>query len=194
MTYWLGKVTGLMTAALILTAGSAMAESRFAEVGVYNGKGEIKLYVERFRDRFADGTPVTELDIRVVKGVIHAFRKGYGDDDACRTEHIELADESGQPLLASAPMPAGFPVFAFELSPTLRADCVDDNCHALINVPPGLLSARCDRTELSENQCRCHINDGTGERLTNGDFCDSWFEQVLNPLSYWVRLEHIVRL
>lgn len=183
--------------ALALCSLSAFAE-QIAEVGVYNDDGRIKLHADRFQTHFPDGTPVSELGVRISNGFVHLFRKGYDADQACRAELIELKDKNGFPLMQAAPQPVGTRVFIWSSSLINIAACLDDGCHALKYVvplgDPPLLRAACDRTDLSENKCRCHINDGSGERLVNGDFCDSYLDEILRPVTYWVTLANVINI
>lgn len=180
---------------LLLVALSFQAQSATrAEVGVYGSDGSIKLHVDRFQTHFADGSAVAEVDLRISNGLVHVFRKGYDQSDACRSQMILLTDEEGLAVMPGS-QPSGTRVLLEVTAETISNYCNDDGCHALKNVvlpgEPPLVRAACDQTDLSGNRCRCHIDDGAGERLTQGDFCNSRFEISRFPLVYWIKLPWI---
>ena len=176
----------------------ALAGDQVAEIGVYQTDGRIKLHLQRFQTQFPNGTPVSELKLKISNGLVHLFRKGYSENEACRTEMIEVVDAEGYPVKPGAFHPAGTPVFIQSLSSTIIQSCLDDGCHWLKNVvpmgEPPLQRASCDRTELSENKCKCHVNDGSGDRLVEGSFCIDRFRQVVKPPVHWVKLMYIENL
>lgn len=185
--------------ALTLLSLSASAGEQFAEVGAYNDAGQVKLFVDRFQTQFPNGIQVSELGLRISNGFVHVLRKGYDAEQACRTELIELTDKDGRAVAQGVRKAAGTPVFIRSISVTNIAACLDDGCHALRNVvlegDPPLLKAACERSELSGNKCRCHINDGSGERLINGgDFCKTFLDEVLYSVIHWVNLENVVSI
>ena len=36
------------------------------------------------------------------------------------------------------------------------------------------------------HRCKCHLNDGSGTVVTNGDFCNSWLEERILSIPQWV--------
>ncbi len=184
--------------ALSLFTCPAFAGGQVAEVGVYQTDGRIKLHIQRFQTQFPDGAPISELKLKISNGFVHLFRKGYSAEDACRTELIEVVDAEGFPVKPGAFHPPGTPVFIQSLSSTILRLCEDTGCHALKNVvpigEPPLQRASCDRTELSENKCACHVNEGGGDRIVSGNFCYDRLSQIIKPPVHWVKLMYIENL
>jgi hypothetical protein len=104
---------------------------------------------------------------------------------------------SGLPLVAGSTS-AGQHAWVFESRTVNLLGYTDDGCNRLkgIGNPPPQ-EARCDITEDSDHQCKCHIKDGSGWHITNGDFCNSWLEThvvaqtELIDLTEWIKLGFI---
>ena len=176
-----------------VAASAADAASRRAEIGKFAGGDTIKLHMDRFQDEFGSGERIVDLRVDEDKGYVVVRRKGYTEDENCRVETARILNASGQPIPAGYVAAPGTPVFLANPVAVTRTACEGDGrCHALKNVPPGLQTARCDITEVSDNKCACHIDDGTGLRTIDLDFCYSWFQQVSTVLVDWVRLQYIV--
>lgn len=185
----------LVLLAMGVFAFPVLAAGQMAQIGMYDADGHIKLDKERFQTSFSRGIQVSEVRLDISIGLVHLVRQGYDEENACRTERIEVLYRDGSPVVAGMAAVAGEPVFIFSTSVINIFACLDDKCNALKGVvipgEPPLLSAACDRSELSGNKCSCHINDGTGERVTEGDFCNSAIDNMLRPTVYWVKLAYV---
>lgn len=181
-------------AALLCASQMASAADQRAEIGRFDSQGRLIIATERFHDKFPDGLRVAELKVEISNGFYFLARKGYDADGSCRKQAVQVLTSAGQPLVVGSTS-AGQSAWMFEATPISLVGCQDDGCHALkyvvpIGSPP-LQAARCDTTELSDNRCKCHLNDGSGWRVTNGDFCNSFIETLTSPLTHWLHLRYI---
>jgi len=188
----------LLVAVLLSVAASPIfAATQHAEIGKFTASGTITLQLAKFQEQFADGTKIAEITVTDYNGNRVVKRKGYSASGDCRVEMAPIANSAGQVIQNASVAPAGTRVYLFSVHPVAVLSCQDDGCHALKNVvllgDPPLQSAKCDVTALSDNLCWCHLNDGTGDHLVNnfGDFCNSFLETILSPLSDWIRLQNI---
>lgn len=182
-------------AVLLCAPLTASALDQRAEVGQFNASGSLTIDVTRLQSKFPDGMPVAELKVEISNGFYYLTRKGLAND-SCRKEAVQLLTSTGLPLVAGSTL-AGQRAWLFEATPINLVGCHDDGCHALKNVvpigSPPMQAARCDVTDLSDNKCKCHLHDGSGWRVTNGDFCNSWMETLSGPLVHWVKFNFITR-
>ena len=179
---------------LSMAASSTFAATQRAEIGKFTASGTITLQLAKFQEQFTDGTKITEVTVTNYNGTRVVKRKGYAASGDCRVEMAPIADSAGQIIQSASIAPAGTRVYLFSVYPVSLLECEDDGCHALKNVgTPPLQSAKCDVTELSDNRCWCHLNDGTGVHLVHnfGDFCNSFLETLLSPLGNWIRFQYI---
>jgi hypothetical protein len=182
---WLSSIAAVW----LCSIGFASATDLRAQVARVADDGGIVLLTNRLVDKFPDGTPVAEAFVDISNGFLRLVRKGYKFNGDCLREVTTLYD-ANQIAVSVGNTVAGQSLFAVEATPVNLLGCNDDGCRALKNVvfpgEPPLVSARCDRSELSGNTCKCHLNDGSGTVVTNGDFCNSW--QAVNVLiiSQWV--------
>jgi hypothetical protein len=190
---WIGK---LLAATLLLPlAQFAHADEPRADVGVFAANGKLTLDASRFLDKFPDGSAVTEVKVDISNGFYYLARKGYrmiaGE---CRREFVQLLDANSQPLVVGSTV-VGQHAWILTGTPVKLVTCADDGCHALKNVvlpgDPPLRSARCDITELSAHHCKCHLDDGSGVAVTNGDFCRSLTEIDSVIVGQWVKLAFV---
>lgn len=182
---WLGSIA----AVFLCSMGFASAADLRAQVARVDSDGGIELMTNRLVDRFADGTPVAEALVDISNGFLRLVRKGYKFNGDCLREVTTLYDANHIAVSVGNTVP-GQKLFVWEASTVNLLACLDDGCRALKNVvfpgEPPLVSARCDRTDLSDNKCKCHLNDGSGTVVTNGDFCNSWLEERILSLPQWV--------
>ena len=168
---------------------SAAPPALRAEVARVADNGDIVVLASRLVDKFPDGTRVSEAFVDISNGFARLVRKGYKYNGDCIREVARLYDANHIAVSAGNTVRAQ-PLFVYEFSPISLTGCYDDGCRALKDIGPlggqPLAYARCDRSELSGNACKCHINDGSGMSVTNGDFCNSWLEERLLAIQEWV--------
>ena len=173
----------------LCSIGIASAAELRAQVARVADDGGIVLLTNRLVDKFPDGTPVAEAFVDDSNGFLRLVRKGFKFNGDCLREVTTLYDANRIPVSVGNTV-AGQPVFTVNATPVSLIGCLDDGCRALKNVvfpgEPPLVSARCETSELSGNKCKCHLNDGSGTVVTNGDFCNSWLEERLLSVSQWV--------
>lgn len=179
-----------IAAVLLCSVGSASAAPDLrAAVARAGDNGEIVLLTKRLVDKFQDGTPVAEAYVDISNGFARLVRKGYRFNGDCIREVANLYDANRIPVSVGNTV-SGQSVFVFDSTTVNVLACTDDGCRALKNVvpigEPPLEFARCDRSELSANKCKCHLNDGSETTVTNGDFCNSWLEERILSIQHWV--------
>jgi hypothetical protein len=180
-----------IAAVWLCSIGFAAAADLRAQVARVADDGGIVLLINRLVDHFPDGTPVAEAFVDSSSGFLRLVRKGFKVNGDCLREVTSLYD-ANQIAVTVGSTVAGQSLFAVEATPVNLLSCTDDGCRALKDFTGGIwVSARCDRSELSGNQCKCHGNDGTGIVVTNGDFCNSGFEVHVLILTEWVRPQFI---
>lgn len=188
---WLCSIAAVW---LFSTGFASAAPDLYAKVARVADNGDIVLLTNRLVDKFKDGTPVSESFVDTSSGFARLVRKGYKFNGDCIREVANLYDVNRIPVSVGNTV-AGQPVFVFESTTVNLLACTDDGCRALRNVvpmgEPPLEYARCDRTELSGNKCKCHLNDGSGTTVTNGDFCNSWLEERILYIQEWVQPQYI---
>ena len=178
-----------IAAVWLCSIGFASAADLRASVARVADDGGIVLLTNRLVDKFPDGTPVAEAYVDISNGFLRLVRKGYKFNGDCLREVATLYD-ANQIAVSVGNTVAGQSLFAVDATPINLLACTDDGCRALKNVvfpgEPPLVSARCDRSDLSGNMCKCHLNDGSGTVVTNGDFCNSWLLERFLSISQWV--------
>ena len=169
----------IMTVAL-LGAGGAVAAQR-AEIGIITSDGEVRLYQERFQEKFPDGTEVAEVRAFISNGFLQLVRKGFDVQKACRQHVTRVLDAAGSPVTLLNP---GARLYLAELVPVDLTGCNDSGCADEIDAP-----SRCNITEKSGGRCRCHIvgPDETVFVATNEDLCWSFLERISSLLSHWIK-------
>lgn len=178
---WLASIA----AVLLCSIGSASAAADLrAQVARVADNGEIVLLTNRLVDKFPDGTAVAEHFVDISNGFLRLVRKGYKFNGDCIREVISIYDANRIPVSVGTTV-AGQALWVLDATKLNLLGCLDDGCHALKNIG-GLKSAKCDRTELSGNKCKCHLDDGSGTVVSSGDFCDSWFEERVLSIQQWV--------
>ena len=182
---WLASIA----AVLLCSIGSASAADLRAQVARVADDGAIVLLTNRLVDKFPDGTLVAESFVDISNGFLRLVRKGFKFNGDCVREVISIYDANRIPVSVGTTV-AGQSLFVLDGTTLNLLACTDDGCHALKDIG-GLRSAKCDRTELSGNKCKCHLDDGSGTVVSNGDFCDSWFEERVLSISQWVLAQYI---
>jgi hypothetical protein len=182
---WLRSITAVW----LCSIGFASAADLRAPVARVANNGNVEVLTNRLVDKFPDGTPVAEAFVDISNGYLRLVRKGFKFNGDCLREVTTLYDVNRIPVLVGSTA-AGQSLWVLHESTVNLLACLDDGCRALKNVvfpgEPPLVSARCDRTDLSGNKCKCHLNDGTGTVVTNGDFCNSWLEERILSIQEWV--------
>lgn len=178
-----------IAAVWLCSTGLASAADLRGQVARVTDDGGIELLTNRLVDKFPDGTRVAEVYIDDSNGFLRLVRKGFKFNGDCLREVTTLYD-ANQIAVTVGSTVAGQSLFAVHATPVSFLGCNDDGCRRLKNVvlpgDPPLVSARCDSSELSGNRCKCHLNDGSGTVVTNGDFCNSWLEVSLLDISHWL--------
>jgi hypothetical protein len=176
-----------IAAVWLCSIGLASAAEPRAQVARVDNDGGIELLTNRLVDRFPDGTPVAEAFVDDSSGYLRLVRKGFKFNGDCLREVTTLYDANRIPVLVGSTA-EGQSLWVWHAATVNILACLDDGCSELKNVPtdPPLVSARCDRSDLSGNLCKCHLNDGTGTVVTNGDFCNTWLEQRTLDIRQWV--------
>jgi len=197
LAHW-QKVLPLLMAATICGIGisTANAADQRAQIGKFTTKQTIELDLAKFQNKFSDGQPITDIRVADYEGYMVVRRKGYSQDGlSCLVESAQILNAAGQPIPSGFTAPPGTNVFIDNLVPVKREPCTGDGrCHMLKNVPPGARSARCDKSDLSDNKCTCHLVNNYGETIIIDNYCYSWLEEVMSPLSDWIRLQYIVAI
>lgn len=179
---------------------TTFAATQSVEIGKFTSAGTITLQLQKFHEQFADGTRIAEITVTEYDGNRVVKRKEYSASGDCRAEIAPIMNSSGQIIPSTFVASAGTRVFLPTLIPVTRLTCSDDGCSDLAGVDAldghETLSAKCDQTELSDNRCQCHVK--TTESAETGlydyegdDLCSSWLEDILSPVSDWIRLRYI---
>ena len=190
----------LSAALLALGAAPAVAANQKVEVGQFTSSGTIALQLPKFHEQFADGTKIAEITVADFNGYRVVSRKGYAASGACRIETAPITTGDGQPIPSHFVAAAGTRVFLPTLISVTLSGCVDNRCGDLAGVD-GLgghetLRAWCDRTELSDNACRCHVvtTEAVGIQLADNalGLCTSWLDRLTSAqVSEWIRFRYV---
>ena len=190
----------LSAALLALGAVPALAANQRVEVGQFTSSGTIALQLPKFHEQFADGTKIAEITVADFNGYRVVSRKGYAASGACRIETAPITTGDGQPIPSHFVAAAGTRVFLPTLISVTLSGCVDNRCGDLVGVD-GLgghetLRAWCDRTELSDNACRCHVvtTEAVGIQLADNalGLCTSWLDRLTSAqVSEWIRFRYV---
>jgi len=190
----------LSAALLALGAAPAVAANQKVEVGQFTSSGTIALQLPKFHEQFADGTKIAEITVADFNGYRVVSRKGYAASGACRIETAPITTGDGQPIPSHFVAAAGTRVFLPTLISVTLSGCVDNRCGDLAGVD-GLgghetLRAWCDRTELSDNICRCHVvtTEAVGIQLADNalGLCTSWLDRLTSAqVSEWIRFRYV---
>ena len=190
----------LLAALLALGAVPALAANQRVEVGQFTSSGTIALQLPKFHEQFADGTKIAEITVADFNGYRVVSRKGYAASGACRIETAPIMTGDGQPIPSHFVAAAGTRVFLPTLISVTLSGCVDNRCGDLAGVD-GLgghetLRAWCDRTELSDNVCRCHVvtTEAVGIQLADNalGLCTSWLDRLTSAqVSEWIRFRYV---
>jgi hypothetical protein len=183
---WLCSIAAVWLCSIGVASAAPDFRAQVAKVAV---NGDIVLLTDRLVDEFQDGTPVAESFVDISNGFLRLVRKGYKFNGDCIREVASIYDINRIPVSVGNTV-AGQSLFVFEATMINVMACTDDGCRDLkwvvgVGYPP-LESARCDRTELSGNKCKCHLDDGNETTVTNGDFCNSWLEERILSIQHWV--------
>lgn len=178
---------------LLLCSGMGYAdEPDLVAVGYYDANSEIRLVDDIFKTHFSGGQLVNEIKIQVINDFVYVSRKGYAGNGECFTEIAPLVDKFAQPISVGSDPAFCSSVYISTFFPVRFLSCKDDGCHMLEGIGPLggeslIQDARCDTTELSNNQCRCHINRGQGQELLNSDLlCKTELNVIPMHFNSWV--------
>ena len=190
----------LSAALLALGAVPARAATQRVEVGQFTSSGTIALQLPKFHEQLADGTRIAEITVADLNGYRVIRRKGYAASGECRIESAPITTADGQPISSQFAAAAGTRVFLPALFRVALTGCVDNRCGDLVGVD-GLgghetLRAWCDRTELSEDLCKCHVvtTESVDIKIANYplDLCTSGLDRVTSvQVSEWVRFRYV---
>ena len=192
-----------ITSAALLTLGAApalAAANQPVEVGRFTATGTIALQLPKFHEQLADGTRIAEITVGDVDGYRVVSRKGYAASGACRIESTPIVTGDGQPIPSHVVAAAGTRVFLPALFKVALTGCVDNRCSSLVGVDGfdghETLRAWCDRTELSEDLCKCHVvtTESVDIRIANYplDLCTAGLDRVTSvQVSEWVRFRYV---
>ncbi len=188
-------INKILTVLLVaLCTGFCFADSsQPLPVGYFDETGEVQLYSDVLDPEFPDGTNVAEFEVREVDDFLYLARKSYNDGD-CHTEIVPLVDRFEQRLTVGSDPGACPLAFISNKFPVRVFNCLDDGCKLLPGVvplggDPIVLSAHCDNTELSDFNCRCHINRGQGEEVLNSDLlCKTELKSMQLKFPHWMNV------
>jgi hypothetical protein len=190
----------LLAALLIFGTAPALAANQLVEVGRFTSAGTIALQLPKFHEQLADGTRISEITVVDDDGYRVVRRKGYTASGQCRMESARVVTANGQAILSTVVAPVGTPVFLPPLIRVIAAGCNDNGCRKLEGVD-GLgghetLRAWCDRTELSDSRCSCHVvtTESVDTQLASDSLglCASLLDRVLSyQVSEWIRFRYI---
>ena len=162
-----------------LAVDGAASAQEVARVGHLKTDSSVVLYLERFQDQFADGTPVARIEASAGDGFVRVSRWAA---DGCRGESTLLHVGSALPQSGASSL------WIASSAVIDLFDCKDTGCAQRFS-KPGQTVAICG--SVSGATCKCIETNLSGDNVTihmDQGYCRLAFNSIaLGSLAEWIR-------